>query len=96
LYKEQYFVEPLFTRLLQPLWNRARDVEKMLREAFADHDLERVVIVNPDRAVDARVRALTHYRGGLVTFDDLASYVRALGATTLPEDLWPPRRPAPT
>jgi hypothetical protein len=67
-------------------------VEKMFREAFADHDLERVVIVNPDRGVDAKVRALTHYRGGLVTFDDLSSYMRALGAATLPEDLWPPRR----
>jgi hypothetical protein len=105
LYKEQYFVEPLFRRVLQPLWNRARaalevatelvvigysfpgtdfHVEKMFREAFADHDLERVVIVNPDRDVDPKVRALTHYGGGFTTFDDLPSYVRALGATTVP------------
>jgi hypothetical protein len=117
LYKEQYFIEPLFSRLLQPLWNRARDalavanelvvigysfpgtdfhVEKMFREAFADHDLQRVVIVNPDRDVYDKVRALTHYRGGLVTFNDLASYVRSLGAETLPENLWPPSRRAPS
>lgn len=115
LYKEQYFIEPLYRRLLQPLWNRAKEalagakelvvvgysfpgtdfhVEKMFREAFADHELERIVVVNPDRSVDGKLRVLTHYRGGLVTFDDLASYVRALGATTIPEDLWPPQRPA--
>jgi hypothetical protein len=67
-------------------------VEKMFREAFADHSLERVVIVNPDRDVDVKVRDLTHHRGGLTTYDDLRSYVRALGAATMPEDLWPPPR----
>jgi hypothetical protein len=114
LYKERYLSEPLYSRILQPLWHRAREtltnttqlivigysfprtdfhVEKMFREAFADHDLERVVIVNPDRDVDRKVRALTHYRGGLETFDDLRSYLKASGAAMVSEAMadWPQR-----
>lgn len=44
---------------------------RLFLEAFSDHSLESLVIVDPDSAIIETVRQLTHFTGAVVSCDDL-------------------------
>ncbi len=47
--------------------------KRLFLEAFSDHSLRSLVVVNPDSSIVATVRRLTHHSGAVVCCDDLRS-----------------------
>jgi hypothetical protein len=49
---------------------------RLLLEAFSNHQLENLVVINPDTAVLGSIRELTHYAGPAVSCSDLSAFYR--------------------
>jgi hypothetical protein len=47
---------------------------RLFLEAFSEHGVKNVVVIDPNPAVASVVRHLTHFKGPVVTCDDLCSY----------------------
>jgi hypothetical protein len=47
---------------------------RLFLEAFSDHRLDSLVVVNPDPSIAGIVRQLCHYSGPIVTCHDLRSF----------------------
>jgi hypothetical protein len=66
---------------------------RLFLEAFADHTLQRLVVINPDSAAVEIARHVTHFKGPVVTCDDLQSLYGVAGTWF---DAMPPGAPPAT
>jgi hypothetical protein len=57
---------------------------RLFREAFAENDLEELIVVNPNAALVSVAKELTHFNRPVLTCRDLEEYVAVYG----PHNVW--------
>ena len=53
--------------------------EELFKRAFYRNNLESLIIVNPDRSIDLRVKKLCNFNESIARYDNLKEYLRSLG-----------------